>query len=94
MRGVIEEKTNRIVEIIISSLKPFELMMGKIVGIALVGLTQFVIWILIIFALGSAVSGFLLSSMNLPTEAGQAMQTTGAENDFSKIGSTRLNSSH
>lgn len=85
MRGVIEEKTNRIVEIIISSLKPFELMMGKIVGIALVGLTQFVIWIFIIFALGSAVSGFLLSSMNLPTEAGQAMQTTGAENDFSNI---------
>jgi ABC-2 type transport system permease protein len=85
MRGVIEEKTNRIVEVIISSLKPFELMMGKIVGIALVGLTQFVIWIFIIFALGSAVSGLVLSSMNLPTEAGQAMQTTGAENDFSNI---------
>jgi ABC-2 type transport system permease protein len=60
-------------------------MMGKIVGIALVGLTQFVIWIFIIFALGSAVSGLVLSSMNLPTEAGQAMQTTGAENDFSNI---------
>lgn len=45
MRGVIEEKTNRIVEIIISSVKPFQLMMGKIIGVALVGLTQFVIWI-------------------------------------------------
>jgi ABC-2 type transport system permease protein len=44
MRGVIEEKTSRIVEIIISSVKPFQLMMGKIVGIALVGLTQFLIW--------------------------------------------------
>src|SRR5699024_1706143 len=47
LRGVIEEKTNRIVEVIISSVKPFELMMGKIVGIALVGLTQFLLWIVL-----------------------------------------------
>lgn len=47
MRGVIEEKTSRIVEIIISSVKPFQLMMGKIIGIALVGLTQFLLWGLI-----------------------------------------------
>lgn len=47
MRGVIEEKTNRIVEIIVSSVRPFQLMMGKIVGIALVGLTQFVLWIIL-----------------------------------------------
>ncbi len=46
MRGVIEEKTSRIIEIMISSVKPFQLMMGKIIGIALVGLTQFVLWIL------------------------------------------------
>ena len=45
MRGVIEEKTNRIVEVIISSVKPFQLMMGKILGVALVGLTQFALWI-------------------------------------------------
>jgi ABC-2 type transport system permease protein len=45
MRGVIEEKTNRIVEVIISSVKPFQLMMGKIIGIALVGLTQFLLWV-------------------------------------------------
>jgi ABC-2 type transport system permease protein len=45
MRGVIEEKTNRIVEIIVSSVKPFQLMMGKIVGVVMVGLTQFVLWI-------------------------------------------------
>lgn len=45
MRGVIEEKTNRIVEVIVSSVKPFQLMMGKIVGVALVGLTQFILWI-------------------------------------------------
>ena len=47
MRGVMEEKQNRIVEVIISSVKPFELMMGKIVGIALVGLTQFAIWVVL-----------------------------------------------
>jgi len=47
MRGVIEEKTNRIVEVIISSVKPFQLMMGKIVGIALVGLTQFLLWVVL-----------------------------------------------
>jgi ABC-2 type transport system permease protein len=45
MRGVMEEKTNRIVEVIISSVKPFQLMMGKIIGIGLVGLTQFLIWV-------------------------------------------------
>ena len=45
LRGVIEEKTSRIVEIIISSVKPFQLMMGKIIGIGAVGLTQFVIWV-------------------------------------------------
>ena len=47
MRGVIEEKTNRIIEIIVSSAKPFQLMMGKIIGIALVGLTQFLLWIVL-----------------------------------------------
>ena len=45
MRGVVEEKNNRIVEIIVSSIHPFQLMMGKIVGIATVGLTQFALWI-------------------------------------------------
>ncbi len=45
MQGVIEEKTSRIVEVIISSVKPFQLMMGKIVGIAMVGLTQFILWV-------------------------------------------------
>jgi len=57
MRGVIEEKSNRIVEVIVSSVKPFQLMMGKITGIALVGLTQFALWIiltLIIYTIASA----------------------------------------
>ncbi len=47
MRGVIEEKTSRIVEVIISSVRPFQLMMGKILGIALVALTQFFLWIIL-----------------------------------------------
>ncbi|MCC6600884.1 MAG: ABC transporter permease [Crocinitomicaceae bacterium] len=52
MRGVIEEKTNRIVEVIVSSVKPFQLMMGKVIGIGMVGLTQFLMWI----ALSAAVA--------------------------------------
>jgi ABC-2 type transport system permease protein len=47
MKGVMEEKTNRIVEVIISTVRPFQLMLGKIFGIAMVGLTQFFIWILL-----------------------------------------------
>lgn len=58
MRSVIEEKTNRIVEIIISSVKPFQLMMGKIVGTALAGLLQFIIWAVIGLSLMFAASIF------------------------------------
>ena len=60
LRGVIEEKTNRIIEVIISSVKPFELMMGKIVGIALVGLTQVLLWIVLTVAIYFVASGFIL----------------------------------
>ena len=59
MRGVIEEKTNRIVEVIISSVKPFQLMMGKILGIALVGFTQFFLWIVLTFTISSVVNNFI-----------------------------------
>jgi len=58
MRGVIEEKSNRIIEVIISSVKPFQLMMGKIVGVAMVGLTQFLMWVILtgaIITIGSAI---------------------------------------
>ena len=54
MRGVIEEKVSRVVEVIISSVKPFQLMMGKIIGIGLVGLTQFVLWITLSLILSTA----------------------------------------
>ncbi len=63
MKGVIEEKTNRIVEVIISSVKPFQLMMGKIVGIALVALTQFLIWGLLSIVITTA----LQSTFNIET---------------------------
>jgi len=53
MRGIMEEKSNRIVEVIISSVKPFQLMMGKIVGIALVSLTQFFIWLGLTFGMST-----------------------------------------
>jgi ABC-2 type transport system permease protein len=53
MKGVVEEKTSRIVEVIISSVKPTQLMVGKIVGVAAVGFTQFLIWIILSFGLYS-----------------------------------------
>ncbi len=56
MTGVIEEKTNRIIEVIISSVKPFQLMMGKIIGISLVGLLQFLLWIILTFGIYFGVS--------------------------------------
>lgn len=59
MRGVAEEKTNRIAEVIISSCKPFELMLGKIIGIAGVGLTQLLLWITLITALTTSMTLFL-----------------------------------
>ncbi len=60
MRGVIEEKTSRVVEIIISSVKPFELMLGKIVGVALVVLTQLSLWILLTIGIVIATQSYLL----------------------------------
>jgi ABC-2 type transport system permease protein len=59
MRGVMEEKSSRIVEVIISSVKPFQLLFGKIVGIGLVGLTQIAIWIVLGSAILTGVTAFL-----------------------------------
>lgn len=56
MRGVMEEKNNRIVEVIISSIKPFQLMLGKVVGIALVGLTQFLLWGILITVISTTLN--------------------------------------
>jgi ABC-2 type transport system permease protein len=59
MRGVMEEKTNRIAEVIISSVRPFQLMLGKIIGIGAVGLTQFLIWIILISVLTTIASSLI-----------------------------------
>ncbi len=79
MRGVIEEKTNRIVEVMISTVKPFQLMMGKIIGIGLVAITQFGLWIIL-----SLFAVFILQSFIFPSpekvsqgiEITQSMQST------------------
>ncbi len=63
MRGVMEEKMNRIAEVIISSVKPFQLMAGKIIGIAAVGITQLLIWIVLIMALTAIASSFISHDM-------------------------------
>lgn len=65
MRGVIEEKTNRIVEVIISSVKPFQLMMGKVIGIALVVLTQISFWIIMTFTLVTIAKFVLLPDVDM-----------------------------
>ena len=59
MRGVMEEKTNRIAEVMVSSVKPFQLMAGKIIGIGAVGLTQFLMWIILIIGLTTAAQAFI-----------------------------------
>ncbi|MEI6594994.1 MAG: ABC transporter permease [Bacteroidota bacterium] len=87
MQGVIEEKTNRIVEVLISSVKPFELMMGKIIGIAMVGLTQFVIWLLLILIFGASTSGLIISNLHLGAESAQTIHQNSAQsgNDISSF---------
>ena len=63
MRGVMEEKSNRIVEIIISSVKPFQLMMGKVLGVALTALTQFFIWVVLSIVLISIVRALFIPDL-------------------------------
>ncbi len=72
MRGVIEEKTSRVVEVIISSVKPIQLMMGKIIGIALVGLTQFMIWIFLTVGIVTVLKTTILPKSGI-TEISQSM---------------------
>ena len=84
MRGGIEEKTNRIVEVIVSSVKPVQLMLGKIIGVALVGLTQFALWIVLTLALVMVVKTNLLPEgameqlQQLPQSFAEADQATAA----------------
>lgn len=92
MRGVMEEKVNRIAEVIVSSVKPFQLMIGKIFGIGAVGLVQFIIWIVLVLGLQlllplifpDMMSGMQNNQMVTPGMNGgmQAVQNTGAMEEF------------
>ena len=69
MRGVIEEKSSRIIEVIVSSVKPFQLMMGKILGIAAVSFVQIILWGVITFGLVTVASSFLLDKPDATTDS-------------------------
>lgn len=98
MRGVTEEKTSRIVEVIISSVKPYQLMMGKIIGVALVGLTQFILWILLTVLLTTA-AGYAFKDQigdnpqarmeevqkKMPPNAMAAAASAGPENPVTEV---------
>jgi ABC-2 type transport system permease protein len=71
MNGVIEEKSNRIIEVIISSVKPYQLMLGKIIGVGLVGLTQFVLWIVLTIGLTQFTGKFYASKAKAAVELNQ-----------------------
>lgn len=80
MRSVIEEKNNRILEIMASSVKPFQLMMGKIIGVGAVGITQFILWGILIFITNMALTAAFSSSLS---ELQQLTIEPATGNDFS-----------
>ena len=82
MQGVSEEKTNRIIEVIISSVKPFQLMMGKIIGVSLVALTQFVLWIVLTLVLYLGFSTYLGLSNPEMLSQGTVMAQEITSNDI------------
>ncbi|MBD8488295.1 ABC transporter permease [Echinicola sp. CAU 1574] len=89
MQGVIEEKSSRIIEILVSSIKPFQLMLGKIIGIGAVGLTQFLIWIVLISTISTVVMGYF--GMQMPQQQAlemanpEAAQTLANSSDIAQI---------
>ncbi|MDR3184238.1 MAG: ABC transporter permease [Prevotellaceae bacterium] len=87
MRGVIEEKASRIVEVIVSSVKPFQLMMGKITGIASVGLLQFIIWIVLTFGIATIFQGAMSEPAGMKAAGMENMVQTDASSILSMLGS-------
>jgi ABC-2 type transport system permease protein len=97
MRGVMEEKTSRIVEVIISSVRPFQLMMGKIIGIAMVALTQILLWTVLTVLIVTGVKTAFFPDSSMPTgtesrvemmqneEATEQMASLDSEFNFHKI---------
>jgi ABC-2 type transport system permease protein len=80
MHGVIEEKSSRIIEILVSSIKPFQLMLGKIIGIGAVGLTQFLIWIFLISSVTFIVTGFF--GLQMPQQQVLELTNTDLDQNF------------
>ncbi|TYB80281.1 ABC transporter permease [Bizionia gelidisalsuginis] len=83
MRSVIEEKTSRIIEVIISSVKPIQLMLGKIIGTSLAGVTQFAIWIIlggVLFTLVTLIFDIDLSQLQTPQQ--QLLQQSLSDSDI------------
>ncbi|MCK7557810.1 ABC transporter permease [Chitinophaga sedimenti] len=84
MRGVMEEKVSRIAEVVMSSVKPFQLMMGKIFGIAAVGLTQFIIWVLLIFFIYQGIFLFISPGEIQSAQAMQGGMGAGASQEMAR----------
>ncbi|GCC52183.1 ABC transporter permease [Chryseotalea sanaruensis] len=93
MQGVIDEKTSKIVEVIVSSVKPIQLMLGKIIGIASVGLVQFTIWIVLITVLSSTVLSYFGLKMPQEQMQEQVMSQVDPEQkeEIQKVQSDKMN---
>ncbi len=88
LRGVMEEKTSRIIEVMVSAVRPFQLMMGKILGIAMVGLTQFLLWVVLTFAI---VSIFQVAFVDqLPGPDVRMAVTPGSEQMAQQVSPTEI----
>ena len=91
MRSIIEEKSSRIIEVIISSVKPMQLMLGKIFGTSLAGITQFVIWVLVMGLLSMGMSAFLgIEMTEVQTPQQEMMQEAMQNGDFQEKASVIL----
>jgi len=84
MRGVMEEKQNRIVEVLISSVKPFQLMMGKIIGIALVGFIQFILWIVMTTTMIGVGTSLIAADKFNPAQLAEQGMTTEVQAQLEK----------
>ncbi|MFO8001758.1 MAG: ABC transporter permease [Marinilabilia sp.] len=84
MKGVMEEKTSRIVEVIISSVRPFQLMMGKIIGIAMVALTQIFLWVALTLLIVSGIKVAFFNDSPMPTRAEAQMEMMQEGNESSE----------
>ncbi|TXI82039.1 MAG: ABC transporter permease [Flavobacteriales bacterium] len=84
MRGVMEEKQNRIVEVLISSVKPFQLMMGKIIGIALVGFIQFILWIVMTTTMIGVGTSLIAADKFAPAQLAEQGMTTEVQAQLEK----------